>query len=184
MKKSLLIIMSLILATSIFAGCNNNEVKPAGNQSQVTDKPKTEEDKFVEDIKESAKNNTLTEEEMLKIGRTAFKDLNSVYVMKNEEELKKSIKKHFLENEIEIRYDAQKKFLFPGKYKDFVANFETEKVTKVGENGFIYESIVSMEITEVKTNKKQTQKERVTTEFQKDQNGTFKIITINGQIIE
>jgi len=125
---------------------------------------------------EISKNNKLTEEEMLSIGREIRQNsMKDFYNLNNDDDLDAYLTRYFLDEE--PHYEAYKAG-YPSeneKYNKGEVKLENEKVEHYGETGFVYSVKETQIVYPSSGNEPESQIYLVTMNVDKDDDGTYKI---------
>lgn len=140
--------------------------------------------KEIEQLKEeAAKENPLTEEEMIKISQEQVNNYFSFSFVDSEEELKILAKKFYYYYNDDSLEHAKKRYE-PGVNKNLKLDFKQETTTKNGRDTFTYVGMVTVSADNIKTKSVDSFTQKITIDFMKATNGTYKVINFDPITVE
>ncbi|OMD37531.1 hypothetical protein [Paenibacillus odorifer] len=131
---------------------------------------------------EAAKENPLTEQQMIGIAQDQVNTYFSIYSADSKEEVKSISNKVFYY--ADRGFDVIVKHLEPYAYDNIQLNFTNEKVLKNGSVDFSYTAILDVDISDVKTKEIYKYKYEVFADFRKGTNGTYKLVSYDFAVME
>ncbi|WP_026678514.1 hypothetical protein [Fictibacillus gelatini] len=188
MNKIVLTITFICLLSLV--GCGKEPTNQTSNGSAVAHSEnqagKKEEisDYYQKAVQDISKNNKLTKEEMIKLGRGAYAQGMKFYEVKNEEELLKFLADTFLDPVPFEKYFKEDFAKIKGKFVSGDIAAESENAYAYGDTGLVYQAIIT-EKRKMIDGKEETEKFNVTLEADKDpKDGKYKIKTITAISLE
>jgi hypothetical protein len=174
-----IVVIALVIGGFVaFKGGNKSKVvaqpQPQSTTNTVT-KVNQEAVAVEKVIDDSTKNNKITKDEMLKIGKDKYNQFTTIYTLKNDDELNKYLSDTYLDTK---KYEeAAKKVYDPKQPSAKVENtFENESVELLGETGMKYKATITTKITET-DGKVNQYKNQIQIDLNKDQkDNQYKII--------
>lgn len=132
---------------------------------------------------EAGKENPLTEEEMIKIAQEQVENYFLFSVVDSEEELKVLAKKFYYYYDDDSLEHAKTRYE-PGVNRNLKVEFQQDSVTKNGKDTFTYVGMVTASANNIKTKSLDSFTQKITIEFMKATNGTYKVITFDPISVE
>lgn len=168
----------------MFANKDKDVAEPTPNKSTtpITTNEKVEQIvKEVDSAKEEiSKNNKLTEDEMLKIGKEVeTKAIENYYKLKNDNDLKKYVSDIYLDEETQFNNLKDAYQDENAKYSKGEVSFTNESVEPYGTTGFVYRANIK-EVGYIKnSDKTDSATSTITINLDKDSDGQYKIAAIS-----
>jgi hypothetical protein len=186
-NKKIMTLTFIIAITIIFTGCKKVEpvaIQPTPTPTQTTNAntvSKGEQD--IQQINQEAqKNNTLTDEQMIKIGEQTAKEEINIYLLKNDDEFNLYLNKLFIDPKIFAT--NLKEIVNYGAYDKVDVSFDKENVKKLGNNGLIYNAIITKKVHEKKNDKEYITTINTTYDIKKDEiDNQYKVLSVEGKEI-
>ncbi|MEK5256589.1 hypothetical protein NST74_24275 [Paenibacillus sp. FSL F4-0125] len=140
--------------------------------------------KEIQQLKEEAgKENPLTEEEMFKISQEQIQNYFSFSIVDSEEELKVLAKKFYYYYNDDSLEHAKTRYE-PGVNKNLKLEFKQENTTKNGRDTFTYVGMVTVSADNIKTKSVDSFTQKITIDFMKATDGTYKVINFDPTTIK
>ncbi|WP_339192598.1 hypothetical protein NST68_30685 [Paenibacillus sp. FSL E2-0230] len=131
---------------------------------------------------EAAKENQLTEQQMIGIAQDQVNTYFSIYSADSKEEVKNISNKVFYY--ADRGYDVIVKHLEPYAYDNIQLDFTDEKVLKNGSVDFSYTANLDVDISDVKTKEIYKYKYKVSADFRKGTDDTYKLASYDFAVME